>query len=99
MGKHCPEEFKVRVVKDYLEGARFIEVLRKYDVSKKQLRNWLKRYKETGRCENFCGKQSKGGRPRKVDPNSMTKDEYISFLEMENDILKQLSSLNSSSQR
>lgn len=98
MGKHCPEEFKINVVRDYLAGTRFIEVLRKHDVNKKQLSNWLKKYKETGRCENFCGRQSKG-RHRKVDLETMTKDEYILYLEMENDILKQLSSLNSSRQK
>lgn len=94
MGKHHPEELKINAVKDYLSGIRLIEVLRKYDIAKKSLLHWTKRYKETGRCENFCGKQSKG-RPPAFDPNSMTKDGYIRFLEMENDILKQLSSLNS----
>lgn len=34
MGKHYPEEFKISVVKDYLSGIRFIEVLRKYDIKK-----------------------------------------------------------------
>ncbi len=100
MGKHYQEEFKINAVKDYLSGTRFIDVLRKYDIQKNRLLKWAKQYQETGRCEDRSGRDSKGGgRPRKVNLESMTKDEYIGFLEMENDILKQLSSLNSSSQK
>lgn len=100
MGKHYPEEFKINVVKDYLSGMRFIDVLRKYDIQKNRLLKWENQYQETGRCEDRSGRNSKGGgRPRKVDPGTMTKDEYIRYLEMENDILKQLSSLNSSKQK
>lgn len=100
MGKHFPEEFKIEVVKDYLSGTRYSEVLRKYDIERSRLLTWTKQYQETGRCEDRTGRHGKGsGRPRKVDPAIMSKDEYIRYLEMENDILKQLSSLNNSRQK
>lgn len=100
MSKHYPEDFKINVVKDYLSGARFSEVISKYDIEKTRLIKWTRQYHQTGRCEDRSGRTSKGGgRPRKVDPAVMTKDEYIRYLEMENDILKQLSSLNSSRQK
>ena len=97
MGKHYPEEFKIQVVKDYLSGTGHNEVIRKYGFERTRLSKWVKQYQATGRCEDRSGRNSKGGgRPRKVDPGTMTKDEYKRYLEMENDILKQLSSLNSS---
>ena len=100
MGKHYPEEFKIQVVKDYLSGTKHNEVIRKYCIEKTRLQKWTKQYKDTGRCEDRSGKSSKGaGRPRKVDLETMTKEEYIQYLEMENNILKQLSSLNSSRQK
>jgi transposase-like protein len=98
MGKHYPEEFKIQVVKDYLSGKRHNEVLRKYGLEKTRLSSWVKQYQDTGRCEDRSGKKSTG-RPSKVDTEIMTKDEYIRYLEMENDILKQLSSLNNSRQK
>lgn len=98
MGKHYPEEFKIQVVKDYLSGTGHNEVVRKYDIARTSLRKWAKQYQDTGRCEDRSGRKATG-RPRKVDPVAMTKDEYIRYLEMENDILKQLSSLNSSRQK
>jgi|SRR5665647_262223 len=100
MGKHYPEEFKMQVVKDYLSGTKHNEVIRKYCIGRTRLQKWTKQYKDTGRCEDRSGKNNKGAsRPRKVDPETMTREEYIQYLEMENDILKQLSSLNSSRQK
>jgi transposase-like protein len=98
MGKHYPEELKIKVVKDYLSGSRHCEVIRKYGIERTRLPIWVKQYQETGRCEDRTGRKA-SGRPQKVDPETMTKDEYIRYLEMENDILKRLSSLNSSRQK
>ncbi len=98
MGKHYLEEFKINVVKDYLSGTRYSEILSKYDIDKDRLLSWTKQYKQTGRCEDRTGKKAKG-RNKKIDIKDMTKDEYIRYLEMENDILKQLRSLNNSRQK
>jgi len=59
MGKHYPEEFKINAVKDYLSGARFVDVLRKYNIPKNCLLNWTKQYQETGRCEDRSGKTAR----------------------------------------
>lgn len=98
MGKHYLEEFKINVVKDYLSGTRYSEILSKYDIDKDRLLSWTKQYQQTGRCEDRTGKKATG-RNKKINIKDMTKDEYIRYLEMENDILKQLRSLNSSKQK
>ena len=73
-----------------------MDLVRKYELSdKSRIRLWHKQYLEYGCFPDGRGKASKG-RPPKVDLKQMSKDEYIAYLEMENDILKQLRSLNNS---
>jgi transposase-like protein len=91
-------EFKEKVVKEYLSGGRHNELCRKYEINKTQLHRWTKQYKETGTFSDGRGR-SRTGRPKSMDTSKMTKDEYIQYLEMENDILKQLSSLNKHQQK
>ena len=90
-------KFKEQVVKEYLSGSRFSVILAKYDLGQTQLLSWTKQYRETGSFQD--GRATGGGRPKKIDMTQMTKDEYIKYLEMENDILKQLSSLGSKKQK
>lgn len=92
--KKYSDELKLQVVQEYLAGGRPTELIRKYGISDtKRIRFWKKQYITYGCFPDGRGKGSHG-RPRKIDTSQMTKDEYIAFLEMENDILKQLSSLN-----
>lgn len=99
MGEHYKEEFKMMVVQEYLGGLGFRNTLSKHELAPKRLRAWVRQYRETGRCEDRRGKSPKAGkgsgRPKLARLEEMTREEYIRHLEMENDILKMLSSLNS----
>lgn len=92
-------ELKEQVVKEYLSGSGMMELVRKYDLSdKSRIRRWKEKYLEYGGFPDGRGNKG-GGRRRKVDPSAMTEQEYIRYLEMENDILKQLRSLSSNQAR
>jgi len=94
-------ELKKKVIKEYLSGARVCDLLRKYDIKhKSQIFHWRNQYEEFGTFPDGRGK-AKIGRPKlnKVDTSEMTKDEYIAYLEMENDILKYLASLKKKNQK
>jgi len=92
---------KVRVVKEYLAGeTSHVRLAKKYDIpSKSQVAKWVRLYEEHGATyfqEERRGRSTNGGRPRKrinVDKSSMSKDEYIRYLEMENAILKKAKAL------
>jgi len=93
-------ELKEKIVKEYLAGKRQSEILLEYEIHKSQLHHWVRQYKQFGTFPDGRGK-AKTGRPRlnKIDISQMTKDEYIAYLEMENDILKYLASLKKKSQK
>lgn len=97
--KRYSDELKKKVVEEYLAGARMSELVRKYELSgKNRIRLWRDQYLKFGAFPDGRGKGTKG-RPHKLDTSQMTKDEYIQYLEMENDILKHLSSLSSKHQK
>jgi transposase-like protein len=94
MSKRYSNKLKEQVVKEYLSGAKIMELVREYDLTdKSRVLKWRDKYLEYGGPDGR-GKGSKG-RPRKVDLPTMTQQEYINYLEMENYILKQLRSLSS----
>ena len=87
-------DFKLEVVKKYLEGEMSIqEISDEFGIkSKTQVHNWVKRYKEQG-LEAF--KFETRGNPREkklVDGEFLfdDKDEELRFLRMENAYLKGL---------
>lgn len=88
------DEFKKQVVEEYLRGAPMSQILRRYDLHKSVFRRWRDKYLKYGSFPDGRGKGATG-RPCKTDTSQMTKDEYIKYLEMENEILKQLRSLSS----
>lgn len=93
------KETKKKVVEEYLSGKSMKEVMTKYGLkSHSQLRHWRDQYLK---YEDFPDGRGKGssGRPKNVDTTQMTKDEYIAYLEMENDILKRLRSLSISQRK
>ncbi len=94
------KEFKEMIAKEYFEGARTCDLSLKYGIPVSRIKHWRKQYKELGSCPDGRGK-AKIGRPKlkKVDTLQMTKDEYIEYLEMENDILKYLTSLKKKNQK
>lgn len=92
------DEFKRQAVEEYLSGAGMNEVLRKYDLHRSVLRRWRDKYLKYGSFPDGRGKGSLG-RPHKIDTTQMTKDEYIAYLEMENEILKKLRSLSNNQQK
>lgn len=93
------EEFKLKIVTEYLRDKKTNELLRRYELNKSQLYHWVKQYKEFGCFPDGRGKKSTG-RPRvtKTNTSKMTKDEYIAYLEMELDILKYAAFLEKKSQ-
>jgi transposase-like protein len=88
------DEFKEKVVKEYLEGKRHGDILIKYDLHRSRLSGWVKQWREYGCFPDGRGKGRKGktGRPRltTINKDEMTKDEYISYLEMQLEIKKYL---------
>ena len=92
---------KVRVVKEYLAGETSqARLAKKYNIpSKRQVAKWVQLYEEHGSAyfqEERRGRSANGGRPPKrigADKSSMSKDEYIRYLEMENAILKKAEAL------
>lgn len=102
MGKHkkYSDELKKQVVEEYLAGTGMYHLIKKYGLSDKtRIQDWRDKYLKYGCFPDGRGKSRGGGRPRKVNISQMSKDEYIGYLEMENDNLKQLRSLNSSPQK
>lgn len=93
-------ELKEKVVKEYLSGKRQSLICLEYGIHKTQIYRWVAKYKEVGTFPDGRGK-SKTGRHKlnKIDTSKMTKDEYIAYLEMENDILKYLASLKKKNQK
>lgn len=90
---------KKKAVEEYLSGSRLKDVMSKYGIkSDAQIRKWRDQYLELGYFPDGRGKGS-SGRPKNIDNTQMTKDEYIEYLEMENDILKQLRSLSKSQRK
>jgi len=98
--KSYSNELKEKIVKEYLEGNRQSKILSEYEIHRSQLYHWVSQYKKYGTFPDGRGKGSTG-RPKlnKVDTANMTKDEYIAYLEMENDILKYLASLKKKNQK
>lgn len=99
--KSYSNELKETIVKEYLEGKGQSAILLEYEIHRTQLHHWVSQYKQFGTFPDGRGKAKGGGRPKlnKVDTSQMTKDEYISYLEMENDILKYLTSLKKKNQK
>lgn len=96
--KHT-NEFKEKVVKEYLADGKLREMARRYELNKSQILRWTDKYQQTGGFPDGRGLAKGGGRPRKVDTSQMTQEEYIAYLEMENAILKQLRSPGNSQPR
>lgn len=86
-------EFKNQVVEEYFSGIEAKELAKKYSVSRKSIAYWLDKYNKLGTCDER-GKNGTLKSIKTVDTTKMSKDEYICYLEMENDILKQIRSLS-----
>lgn len=91
MSKKYTDEFKEKVVREYLSGVRHIEILTKYEISRSRLSHWVKQWREYGRFPDGRGKgkhKRKGRPPRTVRRDEMTDEEYISYLEIQLEIKK-----------
>ncbi|MBU1020146.1 MAG: transposase [Firmicutes bacterium] len=101
--KRHSNEFKEKVVKEYLAGSRMTDISAKYEINKTQIKVWTAKWREFGHFPDNRGKATKGktGRPplTTVDKEEMTKDEYITYLEMELDILKYIAFLEKRKQQ
>lgn len=101
---HYSAEFKVEVVIAYLNGKYGGQVATANHFclrSKTQLCNWVKLYKKYGSKAFMFEKRGRAaktdgvnkGRQKKVNLDELTKDEQITYLKMENDILKKVQAL------
>ena len=91
--KKYSDELKLQVVKRYLAGEGCMKLVREYGIPDKgMLRKWAEKYQRYGHLTD-CRKSLYRNSP---DRSKMSDEEYIRYLEMENDILKQLRSLNNS---
>lgn len=91
--KKYSDEFKEQVVTEYLKGMRHGDVLMKYDIHRDLLSKWTSKWREHGSFPDGRGKGThKRGRPRlhTTVKEEMTKDEYITYLEMQLEIKKYL---------
>ena len=90
--KKYSDDFKEKVVKEYLEGVRLTDVVVKYNVHKTQIMRWTKKWQEFGKFPDRRGKRGKGKviKPKTLKKEDMTKDEYIAYLEMQLEIKKYL---------
>ncbi len=92
-------EEKNRIVKRYLDGEIGVqECVKKYDLSDEStLRRWKKQYLEYGTVVDRRGRSKPGGRPKgrpkKVDLNSLSKDELIEIIKVYEDIKKTMAYL------
>ncbi len=97
---HYSDATKLDAVKDLIQGEKVQIVMVRYGItSREQLRRWRMQYQQYGGFPDGRGKGGHRGGPRRIDTSQMSKDEYIQYLEMENDILKLLRSLSNSRQK
>ena len=86
-------EEKNNIVKEYLNGEMGrAAIKRRYDISSDSVfHKWLKQYRENGTVSDNRGKASKkgvSGRPKKLRPEEMSKEELIEYVEAVEDIKK-----------
>lgn len=74
MGKHYPEEFKNKVLNDYLSGESggSITLSRKYNISYHTIDTWISKYKRQGNLNNDIS----GNRGRKAEKDIDYKERY-----------------------
>jgi len=98
--KKYTNQFKEQVVKKYLDGARPSDLAARYEINNTQIFRWSDKWREHGSFPDKRGK-AKTGRPKvtKINKGEMTNDEYISYLEMELDILKYIAFLEKKNQK
>ena len=86
-------EEKNNIIKEYLSGSMGRSAIkRRYDISSDSVfHRWLKQYRENGIISDNRGKASKKGilgRPKKLRPDEMSKEELIKYVEAVEDIKK-----------
>jgi len=92
-------EFKERVVKEYLSGefGGAAKLAKKHGVrSSTQVKKWIKAYQEDPKNLYYeaRGRQSKGGgRSKTINLENLSLQEQVTYLKMENAILKKLEQL------
>lgn len=97
---HYSDATKLQAVQDWIQGEKIQVILARYGIANsEQLRRWRKQFEEYGSIPDRRGKYGHKRGPRSIDTSRMSQEEYIRYLEMENDILKQLRSLSNSRQK
>lgn len=96
-------EFKIALIEEYLSGhfGGYDAISKRYKMkSSKQLRDWVKKYKEDPqsltvetRGRKSKNKRKSRGRPKSMKLDEMVLEEQNKYLRMENDILKKLKAL------
>ena len=92
-------EEKNRIAKEYMEGGiRRSDFIRKYDIAcPSVLKHWVSQMKAYGTVLDRRGRNTPGMKPKgpkkKVDLNSLSKEELISIIEVYEDIKKTIAYL------
>lgn len=88
-------EEKNNIIKEYLNGTTGrAAIQRKYDISSDSVfHKWLKQYHINGTVVDNRGKSSKKGvtgRPKKLMPEEMSREELVKYVEAVEDIKKSM---------
>ena len=69
MGKHFSEEFKIQVLKDYLEGTYGgrLNLSRHYGINEYTVKEWIKKYKNQGNLLNDIHKKRGRHKTSEID--------------------------------
>ena len=87
-------EFKISAVEGYFSGkyGGRIQLAKKLGIPEGTLNNWLRKYRKDPELLREDNRGNKG-QPKKVDFESMRKDEQIEHLKIEVEVLKKLKAL------
>ena len=98
VNKKYSSEVKIEVVRRYIAGESPTMLMKEFELSSKnRVFKWHKIYKDGNiTFRETRGRTSKkhGASKSEIIISEMSKDEYIEYLEMENDILKYLADSN-----
>ena len=89
-------EFKIQIVKGVVSGEDSIRgFAKKYNIHNDVVRKWVNNYKEHGEEYFLAEHRGRHQKPKnsEVDLDSMTLEEQVRYLKMENAILKKAKAL------
>ena len=96
-------EQKNEIVRSYLDGEiAWMKIRQQYDINNGVLGRWIKQYRQYGTTVDNRGRGTKleapsKGRPKKIDFESMSKEDLIKYIKSGEDIKKAVAYLTKQS--